>query len=58
MITGMSETNDERPVAPGIAKAMQNARGFRELSQHPRRHRWTLPSDRDETHSEPETDER
>lgn len=61
MITRMSETHDEqRRLAPGIAAAMRNVRNASTLSQHPRRHRWTLPSDEpaDEPSSDPEVDER
>lgn len=59
MLTRMSEPhtdNEQRPVAPGIAAAMRNVRNAAMLSQHPRRHRWNLPSDR-EARSEPAGDD-
>lgn len=51
MITRMSETPDERPVAPGIAQAMRNARNADQLSDR-HRHRWSLPSDRETSNRE------
>lgn len=61
MITYMSDNNttdDECLVAPGIAKAMRDARNAGELSQRPRKHRWSLPSDRAERSETEAADER
>lgn len=57
MITGMSEATPEQPVAPGIAAAMHNARNATDLT-HRHRHRWSLPSERDEQTPESTSDER
>ncbi len=58
MITRMSDTPDDnqRRLAPGIARAMRDVRNAPELSRR-NRHRWSLPSDREAT-PEPEVDER
>lgn len=57
MITRMSEHSDEqqRPVAPGIARAMHDVRNAGALTPPAQRRRWSLPSE--EPTSEPEVDE-
>lgn len=58
MITRMSETIDEehqRPVAPGIARAMRDVRNAGALTASAHRRRWSLPSDRA---TDPEATER
>ena len=48
-----ADSTEEQTVAPGIAAAMRNVRNADQLSQR-HRHRWNLPSDR-EQHTEGST---